>query len=292
MIHASDIKKLREATAAGILDCKKALEQSDGDYDKAYRYIREQGKSKAEKKSDRVAANGVVLTQHNAEGAVMVEINCETDFVARNETFQTFAQNILQIAFVEKASNVDTLLAASENGVTVEQLRMDLVASIGENIIIRRCAFIASEGFNVVSYQHGTRIGVLMKWQGGDQVMGEEIAMHIAAAAPMALRASDISPEILEQERSIASVRVAQMGKTDAIAESIVKGMIAKFVDAHTLGGQEFIMDTKLKVDEVLKQKKAHVEQFVRYELGEGIEKIQENLQDAVNAIHNQNKED
>lgn len=291
MVQASDVKKLRDATGAGILDCKKALEAVDGDYDKAYRHIREQGKLKAEKKSDRIAANGVILTHHNAESAVMLEVNCETDFVARNEVFQEFTASVIALAFKEKAQNLEALLHMTIDGITVEQKRMDMVASIGENIILRRYAYIAAGSDHVTSYQHGTRIGVLVRWHGGDVVLGDEVAMHIAASAPMALHASDISPEVLEQERSIAAVRVAQMGKSAQIAESIVNGMVAKFVDAHTLGGQDFIMDAKLKVNDVLQQKKARVEQFIRFELGEGIEKIQESLQEAVDAINNQHKD-
>lgn len=288
VVQTSDVKKLREATSAGFLDCKRALEISEGDYDRAYMYIREQGKVKADKKSDRVAANGVVVAQHNSEGSAMVEINCETDFVARNEIFQKFAEKLLSLVTENKISDVAVLNELKFDDTSVEQARLDLVISMGENIKIRRCTYLAAEGMVAVSYQHGQRIGVLVRMNGADETFAEEIAMQVAASNPMALHPTDIPADILAQERSIAVARVSQMGKPENIAASIVEGMVAKFVDANTLGGQEFIMDTKLKVEEVLRQKKSTVEQFIRFELGEGIEVVQENFADAVRAMQNQ----
>lgn len=287
-VQASDIKKLRDATSAGFLDCKRALESVDGDYDRAYRYIREQGQVKADKKSERVAANGVVVARHGPDGTAMLELNCETDFVARNESFQAFAQAVLKIVYEHKINDIDALNALDLDGTSVEQARLDLIVGMGENIKLRRCAYLATDNDITVSYQHGQRIGVLVRMKGGDVSFAEEMAMQIAASNPLALHADDIPADLLEQERSIAVIRVAQMGKPENIAASIVEGMVAKFIDTNTLGGQEFIIDNKLKVSEVLQQKKAQVVEYIRFELGEGITVVQEDFADAVRAVQNQ----
>lgn len=287
-VQASDVKKLRDATSAGFLDCKKALELSDGDYDRAYLYIREQGTVKAEKKSGRVAANGLVLTKHGSEGSAMIEVNCETDFVARNDDFQAFCKSLLDIVFEHKICDVDVLNEATVNGESVEKARLAMVVSMGENVKVRRCIYMSADGAITTSYEHGQRIGVIVRMEGGNDGFAEEIAMQIASSNPIALHADDISSEVLEQERSIALARVEQMGKPANIAASIVEGMVAKFVDSSTLGGQEFIMDTKQKVSEVLVKNKAKVLKYTRFELGEGIEVVKENFADAVRAAQNQ----
>ena len=271
MIQKSDIQKLRAATSAGMLDCKRALELSNGDYEAAYRHIRTQGQAKAETKSSRVTSNGVVLTHNSEHGAAMIEINCETDFVAKNEMFQSFSKELLKIVFDNKVLNEVDLLKLPMYEATVEEARLDLISRMGENIKVRRCCYLAAEDKSCTSYQHGQRIGVILKFH-GDADLAASLAMQIAAFRDIVLTPEDIPAEILARERAIAVTRVSSMGKSEAISLSIIEGMIAKFIDSNTLSGQEFMVDTSHKVSEILKLKNTSIQEFIRFELGLGQE--------------------
>ncbi len=286
-INAALVMELRKISGAGMMDCKKALLETNGDLELALVEMRKKGQAKAAKKADRVAAEGVIEIARSADGhdVVMLEINSETDFVARDLNFTTFASQTVQSALQSGVTDVQALSQEILPGsaLTVEQAREELVAKIGENIQLRRLSHLHSTdvtGF----YLHGSRIGVLVALQGGDESLAKDLAMHIAASRPQVINSDQIDPALIENERVIFMAQVIDSGKPPAILEKMVEGRIAKFLDEVCLSGQAFVKDPSMTIAALLKQKNAKVLAFTRYEVGEGIEKKQDNFVEEVMA--------
>jgi elongation factor Ts len=287
-ITAAQVQELRERTGAGLMDCKKALTAANGDIDAAVEIMRKSGQAKADKKAGRVAAEGIILIDISADhkSGVIVEVNCETDFVARDENFLHFSQQVVKRALEAKAKDVMQLSAlplAANDANTIEQTRQTLIAKIGENIQIRRLAYIEAKG-NLASYLHGGRIGVLIDYTGGDAQLGKDLAMHIAASCPLVVSRNQVSADIIEKEKEIFSAQAQASGKPQAIIDKMIEGRISKFVDEISLVGQPFVKDPNMTVNQLLDQASAKVNSFVRYAVGEGIEKQTENFVEAVMA--------
>lgn len=282
-ITAALVKELRERTGAGMMDCKKALEETSGDIDAAIENMRKSGQAKAAKKAGRVAAEGVILTKTEGNVGTLVELNCETDFVARDDSFLAFGQKVIDAAFANKETDVEKLKATNIGGGSVEEVREALVAKIGENMNVRRV--ITVDGGDLVeSYVHGGRIGVLVAITGGDADLARDIAMHVAASAPQFVKPEDVSAEVVEKERAIQLDIAMQSGKPQEIAEKMVEGRMRKFTGEISLTGQAFVKDPSITVADLLKQKGADVLTFVRFEVGEGIEKKAEDFAAEVQA--------
>src|SRR5690554_630968 len=282
-ITAALVKELRERTGAGMMDCKKALEETSGDIDAAIENMRKSGQAKAAKKAGRVAAEGVILTKTEGNVGTLVELNCETDFVARDDSFLAFGQKVIDAAFANKETDVEKLKATNIGDGSVEEVREALVAKIGENMNVRRV--ITVDGGDLVeAYVHGGRIGVLVAITGGDAELARDIAMHVAASAPQFVKPEDVSAEVVEKERAIQLDIAMQSGKPQEIAEKMVEGRMRKFTGEISLTGQAFVKDPALTVGELLKQKGAEIITFVRYEVGEGIEKKSEDFAAEVQA--------
>lgn len=276
-ITPSMVKELRERTGGGLMECKKALEATNGDIEAAIDMLRKAGKAKADKKSGRVAAEGAVIVAQTADSknALLLEINCETDFVSRDDNFRSFMQAVAQRALQAKAKTVDELLAATlspEGGKSIAQAREDLVAKIGENITIRRLKYMESNGI-IGSYTHNNRIGVLVSLSVSDPVLAKDIAMHIAASKPLVIKAEDVSQDIINREKAVYLAQVQDSGKSADIMEKMVAGKLKKFLDELSLLNQPFVKDPNVKIIDLLKQAKAEVIAFERFEVGEGIEK-------------------
>ncbi|RZQ56678.1 elongation factor Ts [Pseudidiomarina tainanensis] len=282
-ITAALVKELRERTGAGMMDCKKALEETGGDIDAAIENMRKSGQAKAAKKAGRVAAEGVILTKTEGNVGTLVELNCETDFVARDESFLAFGSKVIDAAFANKHTDVEALKATNIGDGTVEEVREALVAKIGENMNVRRV--ITIEGGDLVeAYVHGGRIGVLVAITGGDSDLAKDLAMHVAASAPQFVKPEDVSAEVVEKERAIQLDIAMQSGKPQDIAEKMVEGRMRKFTGEISLTGQAFVKDPSITVADLLKQKGADVLTFVRFEVGEGIEKKAEDFAAEVQA--------
>ena len=285
-ISAALVKELRERTGSGMMECKKALVAADGDIDAAIEAMRKSGLAKADKKADRVAAEGVISMNISGDAtkAVMVEINSETDFVAKADDFQEFSKKIAQIAVDSNPADTDALMASAYgDGETVNEARQRLIAKIGENISVRRFAdFSAAEGGIVGGYSHGARIGVLVELSGGDEALAKDIAMHVAASKPMCVSADDVSADVIASEKEIFSAQAAESGKPAEIIEKMVQGRINKFLKEVTLLGQPFVKDPDQTVEALLKKAGATVVRFTRYEVGEGIEKKEDNFAEEV----------
>ena len=288
-ITAALVKELRERTGAGMMECKKALVESNGDIEAAIEAMRKSGQAKAAKKSGRIAAEGVVMIEIAETGkqAVLVEINCETDFVAKDENFGAFAQGVAKTALDPAASDADALAdmpMAGDAATTVNAAREALIAKIGENIQVRRVVrFDDAEG-SLYSYRHGVRIGVVVELVGGDETLGRDIAMHIAASNPLCVSADDVPEETLEKEREIFRAQALESGKPPEIVEKMIGGRVRKFLEEITLQGQPFVKDPDTTVEKLLKQAGAEVRRFARVEVGEGIEKRNENFAEEVMA--------
>jgi elongation factor Ts len=283
-ISASMVKELRERTGAGMMECKKALVETGGDMDAAVDFLRKSGQAKADKKSSRVAADGRIVIAAEGKRAVMAEINSETDFVAKDENFVTFAEAVANTALANNIDSVDTLMSAQLSaGQTVESARAALVAKVGENISVRRIGAIAADD-HLGSYTHGVRIGALVAMRGGNTELARDIAMHIAAVNPAWLDESSVSGEALERERAIYVEQAKESGKPPEIVEKMVAGRIAKYLKEITLLGQPFVKDTDVAVSKLLKDAGAEVTAFLRFEVGEGIEKKQDNFAEEVMA--------
>jgi len=281
-ISASMVKELRERTGAGMMECKRALVETGGGMDEAVELLRKSGQAKADKKSGRIAADGLVVIAANGKNAVITEINSETDFVAKDENFIEFAQAVAAAALAGDANDVESLNAASlADGRQVEAARTELVAKVGENISLRRFARLQAAD-NLGSYTHGARIAALVSLQGGDADIARDIAMHIAATNPVCIDADGVPAETLERERRIFSEQAAESGKPPEIVEKMVTGRVAKFLKEVTLLGQPFVKDPDVTVAKLLKDADASVTSFVRYEVGEGIEKKEENFAEEV----------
>ena len=287
MVTASLVKELREKTGAGMMDCKKVLTETDGDMEKAIELLRERGIAKAAKKSGRVAAEGLVeayIAEDGKSGAV-VEVNSETDFVAKNEEFRTFVTNVAKQVLETNPKDVEELLAQEakfEAGKTVQEVLVEKIATIGENMSIRRFARFESDGL-VEKYIHGDgKIAVLVNMKKGTPEVAKDICMQIAAARPEYVRKEEVPQERVNKEMEILKIQTMNEGKPEAIAEKIVLGRIGKFYEEICLVDQAFVKDPNMKVSELLKQKDADVEAFARFEKGEGIEKKEENFAEEV----------
>ncbi|MBQ1782636.1 MAG: elongation factor Ts [Gammaproteobacteria bacterium] len=271
-ITADMVKQLRERTGAGMMDCKKALTEADGDIEKAIENMRTSGLVKAAKKAGRVAAEGVVLVKAAGNAAVMIELNSETDFVARDANFVAFGQKLVDVALTSGAASVEQLNAADFDGQTVDQARTALVAKIGENIQIRRVARLSDVPV-IGAYLHGSRIGVLVAMQGGDAELAKDVAMHVAANRPDFVSPDQVSAEVVEKERHIQIELAINSGKPKEIAEKMVEGRMKKFTHEVSLTGQQFVKDPSITVADLLAKANASVSTFICFKVGEGIEK-------------------
>lgn len=275
-ISAALVMKLRERTGAGMMECKKFLVATNGDIELAISEMRKAGQAKADKKADRIAAEGVIVIARSADGrsAVMLEINSETDFVARDENFTRFAEKVAATALESSVADVAALAneTLKDTDSTVEQARQELVAKIGENIKIRRMERMSCDGV-IGSYLHGSRIGVLVALKNGEEALAKDIAMHIAASRPMVVNRDQVSAEAIENEREIFTAQARESGKPQEIIDKMIEGRINKFIDEVSLNGQPFVKDPNVKVGQLLKEKGAEVTAFLRFEVGEGIEK-------------------
>jgi len=283
-ISASMVKELRERTGAGMMECKKALVEADGDLELAREILRKAGQAQADKKSGRVAADGRIVIASDGNRAVVVEVNSETDFVAKDGNFVSFAESVAAAALASGTTDVEAL--ASEvlaDGRTVEAARTELIAKIGENIALRRVAAIATEGV-LASYTHGGRIGVVVALDRGDETLARDIAMHVAASNPMCIDENGVPAETLKSERRILTEQALASGKPAEIVEKMVSGRLAKFLKDVTLVGQPFVKDPDMTVGKLLGSHGARVTAFIRFEVGEGIEKRQDNFAEEVMA--------
>jgi len=271
------VKELREKTDAPRMECKKALFEANGYMAKAEEILRVRLGNKASKAASRIAAEGVVsvfIAPDSKLGAI-VEVNCETDFVAKNEDFTAFARNLAELVVRNAPADVAALSALPLGGSTVDQVRTALVGKIGENMSIRRFARLQASG-RLASYVHGgAKIGVLVDVSGGDEALAKDLSMHIAASKPVALSKNEVSGELIQRERDIAQQKAAESGKPANIIEKMVEGSVQKFLKEVTLLGQPFVKDDKITVEQLLKSKAASVARFVLYVVGEGIEKKQ-----------------
>ena len=277
---AADVKKLRDLTGAGMMDCKKALVETQGDLDAAAELMRKQGLAKADKKASRVAAEGVIALEKSADGksAAMVEVNCETDFVAREADFQGFCTDVAKLALAANPASLEALNAlALPSGESIDERRRALVAKIGENISVRRHAALSATGV-LGAYRHGTRIGALVALEGGDAALAHDIAMHVAAVNPEYLSVADVPAEMLAKEREIETEKALAEGKPAEIVAKMVEGRIRKTLNEKTLLGQPFVRDPDQTVEKLLKAAKAEVKAFRRFEVGAGIEKKQDDF--------------
>lgn len=287
-ITAAIVKELRERTGAGMMDCKKALVATEGDMEKAIDFLREKGLSQAAKKAGRVAAEGAVVAYVTEDGntGAIVEVNCETDFVGKNENFQALAKSIAELIVKTNPADVDALLASEMDGKTVKDVVTEAIAKIGENISVRRFVRYESAEGKVYSYIHGGgKIGVLVDMKGGDAELGKDIAMQVAAANPQFLNRNEVPDSELEHEKDILTEQARNEGKPENIIAKMVMGRINKYYKEVCLVDQEFIRDGDLTISKLLKSKNADVARFARFQLGEGIEKKQENFADEVAAF-------
>ena len=283
-ITASMVKELRERTGAGMMECKKALVEANGDLDAAAEALRKAGVAKADKKAGRVAADGrvVILTEGNK--AVIVEVNSETDFVAKDENFIGFAEAVA--ATVLSSGETDVAALSGQNladGQTVEQARTELVQKVGENISVRRAQIVEADG-PMAFYTHGARIGAVVYLEGGDEALARDIAMHVAATNPVCIDADGVPADTLEREKRIFTEQAEESGKPAEIVEKMVTGRVAKFLKEITLVGQPFVKDPDISVGKLLDGAGAKVSAFVRFEVGEGIEKKKDNFVEEVMA--------
>ncbi len=288
-ITAALVKELRERTGAGMMECKKALVEADGNIEAAIEGMRKSGQAKAAKKSGRTAAEGVVMIEIAPDGkrGVMVEINCETDFVAKDAHFLDFAQAVAATALAGESTDAQTLTASvlrDDPAMTVDQAREALITKIGENVQVRRLVRFDEVAGKLYSYRHGVRIGVVVEMSGGDETLGRDLAMHVAASNPLCLGAEQVPPETLAKEREIFKAQALDSGKPEAIVDKIIEGRVRKYLEEVTLLGQPFVKDQDISVEKLVKQAGATVHRFVRLEVGEGIEKKVENFAEEVMA--------
>jgi len=277
-ITAAMVKELRERSGAGMMECKKALTEAKADMDAAIEWLRKQGLAKADKKADRVTAEGRIVLAQNGGDAVLVEINSETDFVAKDENFLAFTEMVAKQALVSGAKDVDVLKQASDaSGKTIEEARQALVAKCGENVQIRRMARVSSKN-NVGAYVHGGRIGVLVELKGGSTDLARGMAMHVAAMNPPYLSADHVPADIVNKEKEIALAQVKDSGKPAEILEKMIQGKLRKTLSEMSLTGQAYVMDTAVTVEAALKKESAEIISYSRMAVGEGIEKKEEDF--------------
>jgi elongation factor Ts len=273
-ITAGMVKELRERTDAPMMDCKKALTEADGDMARAEEILRVRFGNKASKAAGRVAAEGTVGVSITADGktGTLIEVNSETDFCAKNEDFLSYVAELAQVVNANNPANIEAVAALPMRGATAEDTRAQLVGKIGENITPRRFVRTTAQG-KLASYVHGSKIGVIVDLVGGDETLGKDIAMHIAAAKPKALDASGVDAALIEAERRVAIEKAKEAGKPDAMLEKIAEGTVQKYLKEVTLLSQPFVKDDKLTIEQLLKSKNASVASFTMYTVGEGIEK-------------------
>ncbi|MBI3771214.1 MAG: elongation factor Ts [Gammaproteobacteria bacterium] len=281
-ISAAMVKELRERTNAGMMECKKALTETNGDIEAAVELMRKSGAAKADKKAGRIAAEGIIAMEVGAgnKSAVLVEVNSETDFVAKGDDFRGFAAAVAHQVLAGKPADLNALMALPvEKGsdATIETRRRDLISKIGENVNVRRFARYETDGV-VGAYLHGNRIGVLVEMKGGDAELAKDIAMHIAASRPVCVSSEQVPAELIAKEKEIFAAQAAESGKPADIIEKMVLGRVAKYLKEVTLLGQPFVKNPEVMVEKLLAEKKATVLRFERIEVGEGIEKKEEDF--------------
>ncbi|MDV6342996.1 MULTISPECIES: translation elongation factor Ts [unclassified Nitrosomonas] len=292
-ITASMVKELRERTGLGMMECKKALAETSGDMKAAEDLLRIKSGAKASKASGRIAAEGVIgaFISADRKNGALVEINCETDFVAKNDDFVNFAKSLAQLIATKNVTEIGALSTMTlPNGETVEASRQALVMKLGENISIRRNVCYTAKG-NLAIYLHGSKIGVMIDYTGGDEALGKDLAMHIAASKPLCVSGDQISPDLLEHERQIFTAQAAESGKPANIIEKMVEGRIAKYLAEVTLLGQPFVKDSEQTVEKLLASKSATANGFTLFVVGEGIEKRSDDFAAEVMAQVSQSKE-
>ena len=276
-ITAETVKQLRERTGAGMMECKKALVETQGDLDAAAELMRKTGLAKADKKAARGGAEGTVVVERSGSNAVLVEVNCETDFVARGDEFQAFARDVARVALEKAPKDLNALVALAGGASTLDEQRRALIAKIGENISVRRFERVTAPG-PLGTYIHGGRIGALVALKGGDEALARDLAMHVAAANPAYIDASGVPAAVLDKEREILAEQTKGEKKPPEIIAKMVEGRLRKYLAEITLVGQPFVKDPDTTVEKLLKKAGADVVQFVRYAVGEGIEKKQDDF--------------
>ena len=287
-ITASMVKELRERTGSGMMECKKALQEANGDIDTAIENMRKSGMAKADKKSGRIAAEGrvVIAISEDGQSAAVVEVNCETDFVSGGDDFLSFVTAIAKTVLANKPADIAALSEMTLDGAseTVEEARKAKIAKVGENMQLRRFEILGTTAGTFGSYLHGTRMGVLVEMEGGNDELIKDVAMHIAASNPLCVSEADVPVEVLEKEKDILRAQALESGKPADIVEKMLTGRIRKYLAEITLLGQSFVKDPDKTVETLLSDAGATVNNFVRYEVGEGIEKKTENFADEVMA--------
>ena len=284
IISATQVKELRERTGAGMMECKKALEVSDGSIDGAIEELRKRGVAKAGNKAARIAAEGAIAIVNNDKQAVMIEINSETDFVARDSHFTTFVKSVAETALQSQTQDIEKLsgIALNQTAQTVEEARQSLVAKVGENVQIRRVVISQTNAETIGTYIHGSRIGVIVELNNDNKDLARDIAMHIAASKPLVISPENVPQNIVEKEKEIYMAQAATSGKPKEIIEKMVAGRLKKYLDEVSLMGQPFVKDPDVTVGNLLNKHNAKVLAFYRYEVGEGIEKVSEDFKEAV----------
>lgn len=277
-ITASLVKELRERSGAGMMECKKALTENGGDVEVAIEWLRKQGLAKADKKAGRVAAEGRIVVAADGSRGVMVEVNSETDFVAKDENFVGFTEQVAAVALAASIGNVESLLSAPmPTGGTIEEARQALVAKCGENVQVRRMVAVSSTG-RLATYVHGGRIGVVVELDGGNDEIGRGVAMHVAAMNPAYLSPEQVPAEIVEREKDIALAQVKDSGKPADVLEKMISGKVRKTLGEMCLTGQPYVIDPNVTVEEALRKAGAKLLAYHRLAVGEGIEKKSEDF--------------
>jgi len=277
-ITATQVKELRERTGAGMMECKRALVETDGDIEVAIENMRKSGQAKAAKKAGRIAAEGIIMVRSDDDAAIVLEINSETDFVSRDEGFLVFANMVADAALANKTSDIESLKNVMIDGVSIEDSRETLVTTIGENIQLRRVNLLSANNGQIASYLHGGRIGVILSLDGGDDILSKDVAMHIAASNPQVINPEEVDESVVAKEKEIFVAQAKESGKPDNIIEKMIGGRLKKFLGEVSLTGQPFVKDPSTSVGDLLKSANATATAFVRYEVGEGIEKKEEDF--------------
>lgn len=285
IISAVQVKELRERTGAGMMECKKALTTSGGDMERAIEELRKLGITKAGKKADRIAAEGIIAISDNGKQAIMIEVNCETDFVARDSNFTAFVKSVVESALANKIQDshqLATLTLPEYASRPIEEVRQELVSKVGENVQIRRIILTDPTLSSIGTYIHGNRIGVIVGLDVDNKELARDIAMHIAASKPIVISPEDVSQELIAKEKEIYMAQAATSGKPQDIIEKMVAGRLKKFLDEVSLVGQPFVKDPDVTVGALLNKHRAKVLAFYRFEVGEGIEKATEDFKESV----------
>lgn len=275
-ISAKLVKELRDRTGLGMMECKKALEEATGDIELAIDNLRKSGQAKAAKKAGNIAADGAIIIEVQGNKALLLEVNCQTDFVAKDDNFTAFAEKVAKIALQANTTDVAKIAELDFDGQTVEEARVALVQKIGENVQVRRAHII--EGENLAAYRHGLRIGVVVSYEGGDEAVGKAVAMQVAAFNPISVSEGEVPADVLARETDIITAKAQESGKPADVIEKMIKGGVQKYLNEVVLLNQLYVMDNDKKVGDVLKSANTTIKQFVRLEVGEGIEKKQEDF--------------